>query len=281
MQGPGQRNPVWRHNAGAINNFYNVAGGSGFSVSFNQSPSQNKILKSVSVEGTNNSDPAVVIIANNSTTANQRKESPASGFEDKGGILYSPIRGQINNTTGNIKKVGDFYFNDPDNPPLFNPFGTSLQVLAPFIWADGGQSNVSANSRYFLLPPGGAADPFTSDVNSNVRNFLNGNYESFPTDITQFQYVPDDGTAGIIVTNLQDNTQFGLDLGDRTILSLYSVTPNFAYGDMLKGQYADAVFLCGNNDWEIFSVNLEYEPVSYDHNSSATPSVAGRRRRRR
>ena len=38
-------------------------------------------------------------------------------------------------------------------------------------------------------------------------------------------------------------------------------------GDQAKGQFADCSLVFGNNDFEIYSINVDYEPTNLDHNS--------------
>lgn len=265
-----QRNPVWRHNIGGFTNFYGAAAGAGLAVSFNQKPSQNKILKSVSVEGTNNSNPASILVANNSTTATQQKQSPVIAFEDKGGILYGQVQGQTTNTNGNVKFMGMLNVGESDQIALFE--GT-LYIIAPFTWADGGGSNINGDTKYVFGVPSGQ---ISNDPNTNVD--LTTTYNAVPDNIVFSNY--DNGQAGFSIDGASDDLQTVLEtLGE---VPIYSISQNNTYGDMLKGQYADAIFTFPAADWEVFSLNLEYEPTTYDHSAAANmPSRSGGRRRRR
>lgn len=286
--GAAQRDPAWRHNIGPITSFYGTAGGSGFAVSFNQKPSSNKILKSISIEGTNNVNPASVVIANNSTTANQAKESPVIAYDDKGGILYGQIQGQNTNTNGNVKYMGALYPADinatVDNVPAAPGFIT-LFIEAPFIWADGGGSNIVGGGKYvFGLPTGPNTGLLVTNSLDDVSNTLTQNFGAVPGDVVFNSYFQDTGLARFQVSGPEGGiTEIAAAMLAQPYVSVYSVTPNNAYGDMLKGQYADALFTCSANDWEIMSVNLEYEETTYDHSKAASmPSTSrGKRRRRR
>jgi hypothetical protein len=56
-----QNSPIWRHNQqGKYNTFYGTSHPSIISTSFSQSPSQNKLMKSASIEGTKNLKGAIV-----------------------------------------------------------------------------------------------------------------------------------------------------------------------------------------------------------------------------
>ena len=49
----GEGVPIYKHNEGDINSFYDTVTPSSIGVAFNQNPSSNKIFKSLSVEGSN------------------------------------------------------------------------------------------------------------------------------------------------------------------------------------------------------------------------------------
>lgn len=270
---PTQRDPVWRHNLGGFTNFYGDQGGAGFSVSFNANPSENKILKSISVEATNNSNPASIVVANNSTTDNQSKVSPVIAFDDKGGILYGHIQGQNINTNGNVKYMGTLLATQAQE---IVSVGTSIVIRAPFQWANGGGSNVTQGSKYVWSPVGND-QVYATSLNTPID--LTDDYGSVP-DAVQYNGMIDDNIADFSFAFAADAIlPF---LSDPFDFDVYSVSPNITYGDMLKGQYADAVFTFPGQDWELFSVNLEYEPTTYDHSEAPRMSASrGSRRRRR
>ena len=280
------RDPAWRHNVGPITSFYGAIAGAGFAVSFNKKPSNNKILKSVSIEGTNNVDPASIIIANNSTTANQSKESPVIAYDDKGGILYGQIQGQIENTNGNVKYMGALYVADIGSTvaALEQEDGSStLFIQAPFVWADGGTSNVVGGAKYvFGIPTGDTPGTIFANSTDDITNLLSTDYNTVPGGVVYNGYFQDNGQAQFSVNGTPDDvTAVATAMLAQPYISVYSITPNAAYGDMLKGQYADAMFICSSNDWEIMSVNLEYEDTTYDHSESSRLPSTGRARRRR
>ena len=268
---PTERDPVWRHNLGGFTNFYGEPGGSGFSVSFNANPSENKILKSISVEATNNSNPASIIVANNSTTANQSKESPVISFDDKGGILYGHIQGQSTNTNGNVKYMGTLMASQ--NLGSSNEGDSVINIQAPFQWADGGGSNLNLGSKYVWSPVGG------TEIYAILPVDLTDDYDSIPSAV-QYNGMINDNIADFSITFSANNIITFL--GAPFDIDIYSISSNVTYGDMLKGQYADAVFTFPGQDWELFSVNLEYDPTTYDNSKAQQMSASrGNRRRRR
>lgn len=54
--------PIWKHNLGDYNKFYGFPVPSMFSATFSQNPSQNKLMKSASIEGSRNTVNAISII---------------------------------------------------------------------------------------------------------------------------------------------------------------------------------------------------------------------------
>ena len=50
---------------------------------------------------------------------------------------------------------------------------------------------------------------------------------------------------------------------------LYSITPSITGGDDPKGQYANAIVSLGAGNFELYSLNMEYEPTNYDHRTSS------------
>ena len=69
-----------------------------------------------------------------------------------------------------------------------------------------------------------------------------------------------------------DNTQFFID--DTYILC--AITPASTSGDDPKGQYADAAVTLGSDRFELYALNMEYEPSQYDHSSSRAPGSASK-----
>lgn len=57
-----QTSPIWKHDSGSYNTFYGFAVPSMFSATFSQNPSQNKLMKSASIEGTANTVNAISIL---------------------------------------------------------------------------------------------------------------------------------------------------------------------------------------------------------------------------
>jgi len=274
--------PFWRHNTGAFNDFYDSVVGSQFSVSFNQKPSENKILKSISVEGTSNSTPLGVLVANNSTVAGQAKQSNVMAFDDHGGIMYGVIEGLARNSTANINYVGSLRGNIIGGFEQINVIPNddqaSVTVSGRFTYHDGGQSYVTDLSKYLIrisvTDNDVTTNPLVSNSLEDQTNTLTGDFGDVLDNI-QFD-------GGSFIINTAD-VDYAAVLSGQSSIQLFAITPTNMNGDMLRGQYADAVFSFGSADWEVFAVNLEYEPTTYDHSKAAAmPSRRrGSRRRRR
>tara|TARA_R110000851_G_scaffold221002_1_gene373812 strand:- start:124 stop:1059 length:936 start_codon:yes stop_codon:yes gene_type:complete len=266
----GERNPIYVHNRGVNCTYYGNTGISGFSVSFNKNVSQNKILKSLSLEATNNVETDAVVIANNSTVPNQSKTSPALYFDDKGGIMYGSIAGQNTNSNANIKLVGTF-----SDISEANSIGANITAFsAAFRWADGGNTQLSsqAGGQKLFFSVGGIT--YGSSLTNQVD--ITQNYDAIPNGIT-FNYNKFTGRANFDLSGQNSILIYNI-LAQGGEVNLFSASNTTVNGDMLRGQYADAVFVLGNADYELYAVNLEYEPTQYDH-SQQTSMPSSRRTR--
>jgi len=258
---------TWTHNTGANTTFYDGAqAGSGITVTFNDQPSNNKIYKSVSIEGTSNVGSIGTLIVNNSTTNNQAKASPLFAFDDKGGILYGKIQGLAQISMSNIKPVGQ----------IVNATDIGGSVLRfQMNWFEGGQSNASdiATTGSYIFSRNG--EFFYADPNNTI-------------DLNNLNQASD--FADIVLTTMGGNF-LDIDFGNLTPnaadfnnstdpIFIFSVTNEDMNGDQLRGQIADAVFALGSADYELYALNLEYEPTPYDHSGSKRGSKRGSRRRK-
>lgn len=52
---------------------------------------------------------------------------------------------------------------------------------------------------------------------------------------------------------------------------LCALTPAETSGDDPKGQYVDAAVTLGSDSFEVYALNIEYEPTQYDHSVAAKP----------
>ena len=179
--------------------------------------------------------------------------------------MYGVIHGLNRNSTANINLIGRIVVNDS-----FSVEGDA--VNGTFIYHDGGQSHVLNDIPYVLGVNLESGPVIVSNTINPVD--LSGTFAEVPNNIVF------GGDNTLTINGLSGG--LAAQLPDQTNIYVYAVTPTVVNGDMLRGQYADAVFTFGNQNWEVFAVNLEYEPTTYDHSrAAAMPSRRGRSRRRR
>lgn len=245
------RLPSYRHNTGPICSFYNQQGTSAISLSFNKDVSQNKLMKSVSIEGTNNIDGGVILSANPTTTGNT--VSNVAPFTEHGGIQYGIIQGRQDSHSGTTHLVGR----------VLQAQGTSGVMKIEFV--EGGKTGLSSsdstaptklffydttNDSFFAqgLTPVDPAAPYATILGYTISEVGTNTIR----------------TAGAI----DFPTAASLNSGN---VYVYSITGPTVNGGMLHGQYADISLILGSNPYELFAINMEYEPMTYDHYTRATP----------
>lgn len=274
------RDLVWKHNSDQAQrtDFYGGGAiGSAFTASFSKTPSENKIYKSFSIEGTQgiNADNAINLFYVN--TDNQPIKTTNLGrVTDRGGILYGHIGQSINFGSGsNLRVIGmireladvtgeiliDFYppvDSAPASQDSIYLFGLLTDEGMQFVFLDGEPVTINSNSNYnFIL---GA--PNFNPVLQNRPNAVNDT----PLVVTDpdsqyfgFRRFTDLGGAALsadIVTAIGTQTAF-----------LVEVNPQEIFGDDPRGQYATiALAVAGGQPYEINALNLNYEPTDLDHN---------------
>lgn len=267
--------PVWEHNSETVarTNYYGQGvDGSQISVSFNQRPSMNKVYKALSLESTNNVAGNSTFFVNNSSVPNQVKQGNTGPLTERGGIMYAHIG--RNQTVGgaNVKVIGQM---------ISAPVLTYEEVsYYPIEYVDGvGTYNLSASpdtTRYFFRTNTGTdIVHWTTDINVPFDPGLDFNL--YPADIQVVSDVIGENVIGI------DSNGIAIPLnGEGQLLPTYlcSVSIDTVNGDDPKGQTADLVVNLGSQEYELYSVNLEYEPTDYDHRS-VMPATRARRTRSR
>lgn len=276
--------PVFRHDAGGLTTFYGYNGGSGMVVTFNDLPSNNKIYKSVSVEGTNNLDITASVVVNNSTTPNQQKPSPLITFDDKGGILYGLIQGLPTRSNSNVKLVGVAYAIPEIAIGDAGANQQTVQLGLQMQFVDGGRSIFSERSKFFFRTNDGNGFFVTSPNGPFFQDF--GQYEDFETSPQpSWETTPPQlggATDNILrLVGAYDNIAAypfsAADWQAQLPLQVFVVSDETVHGDQLRGQTCDAEFTLGSADYELYALNLEYEATPYDH--SGSPTTGGKRRR--
>jgi len=281
---------LWKHNSDDDSkraNFYGVPSGSGMSVAFNDKVSSNKIYKSFSIEGTNNiSGSAINTFVVNSDN-NPNKQFSIGPVKDKGGILYGHIG--LSNTLldgSNITPLGQIGVKSVDG---LDSGVEIMEIVGGFLRANF-VTNVSQdrstigsfekpNSKYILLSQStlstGYIPRFFSLYGQEITGIESG--ISYGSSIlgpkTFFSKQVDTMTGETFISFIlydDDGAPIILDdthvQGDLTgLFTLLEITPQNINGAPPRGQYAQAELFFGSQPYEIFSLNVNYEPTDLDH----------------
>lgn len=255
----------WLHNSDKASRtqYYAKIYGSGISVTFNDNVSTNKIYKSFSLEGTSNITGENYFVVNTDNSPNKRYS--LGKLKDKGGILYGHI-GQAQNMMagGNLELVGVI-----DSMPFVNNGLMGLAITT----TENDLLPSSADSLYILGEPqddGGIVftslyGPLTgqSTINSEFIEFT-------PTDLASVGSNQEDLEYAVSIINGQviKTIAFNSALGnpqDPSGKLLFEVNPSNIFGDEPRGQYAEAIISLGSLPYELYSLNVDYEPTNLDH----------------
>jgi len=237
----------WRHDESAPTNnefFGDEAVSSGVHVVFNANPSANKIFKSISVESpdyrTMTSDATNLFVVNNGTGNSISKTLKPYPLKERGGILYGGIGQQTGKTVASVEYMGmcTSIQNIADIPGLADEIGTEEGQV---IFLDG-----SASSTFSGLDAVLTNNPLTEEDPD----------APFVPSVPQVE-VPITYKGGIVATGPHYCSI------DAPVYAMYLANN----GDQAKGQFADLAILFGNDDFEVFALNVDYEPTNLDHNS--------------
>lgn len=282
--------PVWRHNDNSVPRtaYYMAEGGtpigSGISASFNKNVSQNKIYKSFSIEGSNN------IVGANSFVVNSDSGTPKTSsvgpIKDKGGILYGHIG--LSPTTfdgSNISLIGEITSDalvDPNSEDdtfvYFYMKGNNLSTssLSNALFFGSGQSFYdSATGASLTLSSATASTTVTGTKVANIAV----SQDVDPTIFTAHYDPDDDGTAvlrgrevKLTAATSAQATGFNTALaavqaavGVTEKVFLYEMSLEAINGAPPRGQYAQLNVSLGSQPYELYGLNLNYEPTDLDH----------------
>tara|TARA_A100001391_G_scaffold80036_2_gene52055 strand:- start:3007 stop:4026 length:1020 start_codon:yes stop_codon:yes gene_type:complete len=275
---------IWKHNSkddSKRTNFYGVLGNSGISVAFNDRVSSNKIYKSISLEGSNN-------IANNSVNTfvvnsdnNPNKQFSIGPVKDKGGMLYGHIGlSNLIAAGSNVRVLGTFEVSD--SAPFFTSVDGGQNAIAIRINSKTnipvtkssvtGNSNlgVSPLSKYFFVSENGDAYSIDGKLISTGADISSASYNDnkfgLPYDL-DFSLV-NSSPAFILFRNssLESEDVTAIGGGEYTkIVTLCEITPQDINGAPPRGQYAQAEIVFGNQPYELFALNVNYETTDLDH----------------
>lgn len=273
-------NKLHTHNNGDINTFYGVQSSSGIGVAFNDNISANKIFKTVSVEGTESLEGANHVFYPYRATDKSRYYKPdyLEPLKSKGGMLYGKVgkdRDLINGATmhyvgrvTNIKPLSSF-----KNIYPITIDAIPVDYVGMVVDGTGSDYVPEANVRYGLYYNG---QFFFGQGGSDAPQ-----YTSFD-DLEKF----DDVFPGITIPSGLDmlvrSEQFkapnqyvyaalasahylnliNLNLDD---VYLFAFKDPSVHGGDLRGQRAEMLLNLGSEDFELYGINLNYEPVNADH----------------
>jgi len=257
----------WVHNSDRVprTSYYGVSRGSSIAVAFNDNVSNNKIYKSFSLEGTSNIRGANTFTVNSDNSPN--KNFSIGVIKDKGGILYGHI-GQSTSmlSGGNLELVGVI-----EN--IQYAVGASFMRVRMASGTENDLNPSSQNSLYILgniLSNGQItfrtffSQPLESEINSNFVQFTQNDLQGVGQNFSPQSVQRNDGFLEKLLT-LPDFTGFvGINPPPNTLL-LFEVNPSSMFGDSPRGQYAEAVVSLGSNPYELYSLNVDYEPTNLDH----------------
>lgn len=218
-------------------------------VTFNDSPSQMKIFKAMSLESTDfrSLQGGVNTFRTNSGTSQTRiKNVKLAPMKEKGGVVYGHVPTVEEMSMSDFELAGVI-----SSEALEVPSGLESLISAPpagssYEYYTLGMRNPSARSVT------SSSDEFAfSEAGDScaVRNPLAAyNDEEYGVPyIFPFE-------DGILVMTTPDN-EFYFEVGD----PVYILTKNKVNSDQARGFYAEAEILLGNQNFELFSINLEYE----------------------
>lgn len=294
----------YSHNAGVgYNNFYaNTAViGSSIHVSFNNQVSNNKIFKTLSIEGTQNIKDNIGVFSVNSDNSPD-KNFAVGKLKDKGGIVYMDIGRNNKNTSANVKCMGVISSADVidvdhslyDTISDLNAIGRYMSFSlfggdsSSQSGGAGGQRSVYFIKKVSTSSPSSEPElvfnldyepiihssthaamrdstlginsvdyfrlPLIDSPDADVPNHYNGEKILFARNLPAVGVDSDAQSMSDTINNDDSNTYF-----------LFQVSANSIYGDEPRGQYAEAYIVLGNLPFEVYAMNLNYEPTNLDH----------------
>tara|TARA_R100000149_G_C5864085_1_gene129256 strand:+ start:284 stop:1222 length:939 start_codon:yes stop_codon:yes gene_type:complete len=263
----------WEHNVNPTrNNFYGEQYKSAIAVSFNDNPSQNKLYKTFSVEGSENLQGSIHSFSTSETLQPQKTPLTVdvSTLKNKGGILYGNVpKDPRIKANVNMKFIGStsrgtttqalgqdlYFFNGVVGNTAFTldqstkfafVFGNSISpvVIAP----DGGSVSLQENTDFYTLNSGFLC-PSSSELDLEGIDELSDKGIIFKATL---------GAYATFLSSLQNTDG---------IVSIFAITDPAINGDFLRGQYAEVAMTMasGSEPFELYSFNVNYEPTDLDH----------------
>lgn len=272
---------TWRHDAGGKNRFYGAKYPSTVAVSFAGDPSQNKLFKSMSIEGQGEFKNTINLFTTSEFigTNGRREYVNAGTVRDYGGNKYAHL-GQDPRirATADLKYMGHIYSTERGFTILNSSLGNNLYILPVTAAVGVGQREGNRTKIGFKISTsptvgfirGGSLDPL-----GNASKYIEISSEVTIATSEELQSVgllSAYNTEGLVIkcslnaVAVIDSIIQEAGLGGRGEgVSIFGLIDPKNSGDMMRGQYAEAHFTIGDDDFEIYSLNLNYEPTDLDH----------------
>ena len=264
---------VFEHNSIDVPraNFYGEQYGTGISVAFNSMPSVNKIYKSFSLEGTRNiADSALnYFIVNSDNTPD--KSFDFGAVKDKGGILYGHI-GQSQSMLhgGNLELVG--VIESAQALPFIA--GSTLGTIGlEMTTTENDLLPSHADSLYIIGTVADNSisfDGFLGSISAQINSSFNGVFDD--SDLPRIGRNNDNFS---VFTNQANQYLKVIELASQPTDEqleflagklLFEFNPLPVFGDEPRGQYAEAIISLGSAPYELYALNVDFEPTDLDHN---------------
>lgn len=268
---------AWEHNVNpSRNSFYGTQYPSVIHVSFNDNPSQNKLYKTFSIEGSENLKGSLnTFITSEFLQPDVQKVPITVGTVlNKGGILYGHMgRDSRIKPNVNLKFIGSFvcgtafdFAVEPVGNNLFvinGTYGNSVvsttsPTYVAFVFDNNPNDIVVIDENAGIGYIGPNSDYYT--LNSGIKIANNSDTEvAFETSTIRNGLVVKAGGSQVsrLIQLSEDN------LGGTC--SVFAISDPKINGDFLRGQYAEAAINLGKENFELYSLNVNYEPTDLDH----------------
>jgi hypothetical protein len=222
------------------------------SVSFNDRVSSNKIYKSISLEGTSNiqdeSFNTFVVNADN----NPAKQFSMGRIKDKGGILYGHIG--LSNTLldgSNVKVIGS-----ADVSSLEEGFLDAIVFESGDYNFRQKTESVTNNSKFLFF----SNNSFYNLDFQNVSLSEGSSFAEVSADVASLSSSADGSVSFEKVGGFNMLSNPGLQT-----VNVIEITPQEINGAPPRGQYAQADIVLGSQPYELYAINVNYEPTDLDH----------------
>lgn len=277
---PSAENALYRHHVGSVNRFYGQQYPSSVAVAFAGDPSQNKLYKSMSLEGDNIATNTINVFTTSDFIQDGDKKYVSAGtVKNYGGNMYAHLgKDPRIRPTADLKYMGNVVRPRRGGIVLkelgFNLYQIAINGLAvgvgqgktngtKILFKISSHSNIQYLSRSALAPlqEGLVFNDVLSDITIATSADLQRVKLSSPYQPNGLIVKIDSRESAETFTNIVYN------LGEpsRGGVVLFALIDPTHAGDMMRGQYAEAHFTFPPQKFELYSLNLNYEPTDLDH----------------